>query len=116
MQSPGELLPVVGLGTWARFDVEASPPARRPLPEVLENMAAIGGKLIDSSPMYGNAEEVIGDLTAESGLADRFFYATKVWTSGEENGIRQNGSLPAKNAARSYRRCRFTISSTGART
>ncbi len=87
--SSGERLPAVGLGTWARFDAGASATARDPLLRVLENMAALGGKLIDSSPMYGSAEEVVGDLTAASGLADRFFYATKVWTSGAENGIRQ---------------------------
>lgn len=87
--SSGERLPAVGLGTWARFDAGASAAARGPLLQVLENMAALGGKLIDSSPMYGSAEEVVGDLTAASGLADRFFYATKVWTNGTENGIRQ---------------------------
>lgn len=87
--SSGEQLPVVGLGTWKQFDVGASAAERQSLTEVLKRMAALGGTLIDSSPMYGNAEEVAGDLTAGSGLADKFFYATKVWTSGEQNGIEQ---------------------------
>ena len=87
--STGEELPVVGLGTWIQFDVGTSEAERAPLRKVLQLMAEKGGKVIDSSPMYGNSEEVIGDLTTELGIADRFFYATKVWTSGRERGIRQ---------------------------
>jgi diketogulonate reductase-like aldo/keto reductase len=48
-----------------------------------------GGSVIDSSPMYGQAERVVGDLTSDIGARDRFFFATKVWTSGREAGIRQ---------------------------
>lgn len=89
LSSADEMLPVVGLGTWIQFDVGTSDAERQPLREVLQRMTERGGTLIDSSPMYGKAEEVVGDLTAETGLADRFFYATKVWTSGEQEGIRQ---------------------------
>ena len=89
LSSADETLPVVGLGTWIQFDVGDADAERQPLREVLQRMAERGGTLIDSSPMYGKAEEVVGDLTAETGLADRFFYATKVWTSGEQEGIRQ---------------------------
>ena len=89
LSSADEMLPVVGLGTWIQFDVGDADAERQPLREVLQRMAERGGTLIDSSPMYGKAEEVVGDLTAETGLADRFFYATKVWTSGEQEGIRQ---------------------------
>ena len=92
--STGEKLPVVGLGTWLQFDVGADAAARDPLVTVLQRMREMGGRLIDSSPMYGNAEAVVGDLTAASGHADHFFYATKVWTSGEQEGIRQmNASM-----------------------
>ncbi len=87
--SSGEALPVVGLGTWIQFDVGAAESERQPLREVLQRMADMGGKLIDSSPMYGESEQVVGDLTAATGLADRFFYATKVWTSGRQAGIDQ---------------------------
>lgn len=87
--SSGELLPVVGLGTWSRFDTGASENERAPLQEVVQRLHQLGGSLIDSSPMYGRSESVVGELTAASGIAERFFYATKVWTSGKEDGIRQ---------------------------
>lgn len=90
----GEKLPVVGLGTWQQFDVGPEAAAREPLINVLKSMLEMGGRLIDSSPMYGKAETVVGDLSASSGNADKYFYATKVWTSGEQSGIRQmNDSL-----------------------
>ncbi len=85
----GERLPVVGLGTWQTFDVGADARARAPLGEVLSILAAAGGKLIDSSPMYGSSEAVVGDLVAELGLRERLFLATKVWTSGRAEGIAQ---------------------------
>lgn len=92
--STGEKLPVVGLGTWLQFDVGTDASAREPLTAVLQRMQEMGGRLIDSSPMYGKAEAVVGDLTTASGHADKFFYATKVWTTGEQEGIRQmTGSM-----------------------
>ncbi len=87
--SSGESLPVIGLGTWQTFDVGAGRSERAPLEEVLKIFAAEGGKLIDSSPMYGQAEEVAGDLIASLGLRPRLFIATKVWTSGRKAGIAQ---------------------------
>jgi diketogulonate reductase-like aldo/keto reductase len=87
--SSNEQLPVIGLGSWLQFDVGTDASEREPLQEVLKQMLDKGGKLIDSSPMYGRSEEVIGDLTAASGKANQFFYATKVWTSGEQDGIQQ---------------------------
>ena len=65
--STKESLPVVGLGSWIQFDVGKSETERQGLVQVLKSMNRLGGKLIDSSPMYGRAEEVIGDLTASSG-------------------------------------------------
>jgi diketogulonate reductase-like aldo/keto reductase len=87
--SSGEALPVIGLGTWQTFDVGPSTTARAPLKEVLRTFASMGGKLIDSSPMYGSSEEVAGDLIAELGLQSKLFVATKVWTSGRKAGIEQ---------------------------
>lgn len=84
-----EKLPVVGLGSWIQFDVGDSSPEKAGLTEVLTNMNKLGGKVIDSSPMYGRAEQVIGDLTAGLDFNDNFFYATKVWTTGKQSGIDQ---------------------------
>ena len=85
--STGEKLPAVGLGTWQVFDVGDSSAERGPLKEVLARFVQLGGKVIDSSPMYGRAEAVIGDLTNELHLRDKLFLATKVWTSGRQAGI-----------------------------
>jgi diketogulonate reductase-like aldo/keto reductase len=85
--SSGEKIPVIGLGTWQVFDIGDSPHDRQPLKDVLGRFLQLGGKVIDSSPMYGRAESVIGDLTSELRLQDRFFFATKVWTTGKEDGI-----------------------------
>ena len=85
----GEDLPVVGLGTWQTFDVGSSESERKTLKEVLTLMKEKGGKVIDSSPMYGSSEKVVGDLTTELVIQNYFFYATKVWISGKEQGINQ---------------------------
>jgi diketogulonate reductase-like aldo/keto reductase len=85
----GESLPVVGLGTWQTFDVGPAESARAPLREVLREFARLGGTVIDSSPMYGRSETVVGDLAAELKLDTQLFIATKVWTSGRDAGIRQ---------------------------
>ncbi len=87
--SSSELLPVVGCGTWRTFDVGGKPEDRAPLSEVLKVMFDAGGSVIDSSPMYGAAEGVVGDLLAAAGTRDKAFIATKVWTSGRDNGIAQ---------------------------
>lgn len=87
--STGEAMPVIGLGTWRAFDVGVVAAARRPLGEVLRLLLDSGGRIIDSSPMYGRAEAVTGDLLAETGARARAFLATKVWTAGRESGISQ---------------------------
>ncbi len=82
----GEALPAVGLGTWQTFDVGTRPAERQPVADVLATFLGAGMKVIDSSPMYGRAEEVTGDTLA--GLPDAApFLATKVWTSGKQAGI-----------------------------
>ncbi|MBT8304413.1 MAG: aldo/keto reductase [Bacteroidia bacterium] len=87
--SSGEKLPVVGLGTWQTFDVGNNAEKRAQLSQVLLKMKELGGAMIDSSPMYGTSESVVGDLTKQQGIQDHFFYATKVWTSGKAAGISQ---------------------------
>ena len=87
--STGELLPIIGLGTWQTFDVGTEATARAPLEAVLREFAALGGTLIDSSPMYGRSEDVVGDLIAALGLRQQLFIATKVWTSGKAAGVAQ---------------------------
>ena len=87
--SSGELLPVVGLGTYQSFDVGGGSAERDPLREVLRLFVQQGGTLVDSSPMYGPSESVVGDLAVELGLIGKLFMATKVWTSGRDAGIRQ---------------------------
>jgi len=85
----GEQIPVIGLGTYQAFDAGTSASARAPLKEVLQGLVEDGGRVVDSSPMYGRAEEVVGDLAAELGLRPSLFLATKVWTSGRDAGVRQ---------------------------
>src|SRR5262249_39056719 len=84
-----EKLPVVGLGTYQSFAVGTGADERAPVKEVLRLFVEHGGKLVDSSPMYGPSEGVVGDLASELGVTDKLFMATKVWTSGRESGIRQ---------------------------
>jgi diketogulonate reductase-like aldo/keto reductase len=98
--SSGEELPAIGLGTWQVFDAGSSAAARAPLREVLAAFAKAGGKVVDSSPMYGSAESVAGDLVAELGLRERLFIATKVWTRGRAEGIAE--------MERSFQRLRVT--------
>ena len=92
--STAESIPVIGLGTWQTFDVAASAyPARE---AVLRRFVALGGRLIDSSPMYGRAESVVGDLAARLDLHDKLFVATKVWTTGRDAGVAQMNESFAK--------------------
>jgi diketogulonate reductase-like aldo/keto reductase len=87
--STGEALPIIGLGTWQTFDVGDGDAERAPLKQVLQRLVAAGGTLIDSSPMYRRAEAVVGDLISELDLRSSLFVATKVWTQGRAEGIRQ---------------------------
>ena len=85
--SSGEALPAVGLGTYRGFDVGGDRDDRARLTGVLAALFAAGGSVIDSSPMYGRAEAVAGELLAGMGARDKAFVATKVWTHGREAGI-----------------------------
>ena len=74
--STGETIPVIGMGTSGSFEVDAA--GREPLREVLRRFVAGGASVIDTSPNYGNAEDVLGDLMAELGVRDRIWLATKL--------------------------------------
>lgn len=87
--SSGEAMPVIGLGTWPVFDVGGGDEVLRPLREVLRRLLAAGGRMIDTSPMYGRAEAVTGDLVDDIAARPKSFLATKVWTTGRERGIEQ---------------------------
>ncbi len=101
IHSSGELLPVIGLGTYQAFGVGTSEREREPLQQVLTQFVEHGGAVIDSSPMYGSAERVVGDLSAQLALRPKLFMATKVWTSGQRQGIDQMDE--------SFRKMRVTV-------
>jgi diketogulonate reductase-like aldo/keto reductase len=87
--STGEPLPVIGVGTSGAFEVGGSKEDRAPIEEVLRMFVAAGARLVDTSPMYGTAEGVVGDVAASTGAAGKLFLATKVWTTGRAQGIEQ---------------------------
>lgn len=85
----GERLPALGMGTWITFDVGDSRTARAALLPVLQAFFDQGGALIDSSPMYGSAESVLGDLLPRTRRSGPLFAATKVWIIGRWLGEQQ---------------------------
>src|SRR3989442_8700415 len=85
----GEAIPAVGLGTWQVFDVASDAKEKAQAQETLKVFVELGGRVIDSSPMYGSSESVTGELAAALGVKGKLFVATKVWTSGRQAGIRQ---------------------------
>lgn len=85
----GEQLPVIGMGSSRTFDVGDNAAVRAQLAPVLQAFFDQGGALIDSSPMYGSAEQVLGDLLKTTRNKDSLFAATKVWTDGKQAGIEQ---------------------------
>lgn len=87
--SSGERIPVIGVGSWLTFDSGASAGALARLQPVLQTFFDHGGRLIDSSPMYGTAERVIGELLQRVKGKEALFAATKVWIYGQALGRRQ---------------------------
>ena len=87
--SSGEQLGIIGCGTWQTFDVGSAVEDRKRLAEVLRILFDAGGPVVDSSPRYGRSEAVTGDLLTQLGMHDRAFVATKVWTRGAAEGVRQ---------------------------
>ena len=100
--STGEKLPAVGLGTWVTFDVTDAP-SRRVRGEILREFFAAGGRLVDSSPMYGASEETLGAELPRAPPTP-LFSATKVWTIGELAGRRQ-----MENSRALWRLARFDL-------
>ena len=86
--STGEQLPVIGIGTYKGFDTPPGSSKYKQLPGVLDTLFAAGGSVIDSSPMYGQAEAVVGSLLGAK-AHPKPFLATKVWTRGRDAGITQ---------------------------
>ena len=80
---------MIGVGTYQTFDVSKNAANRAALEEVLRTLVRHGGSVVDSSPMYGRAEAVVGDLAHQAGLTASLFLATKVWTRGEAAGVAQ---------------------------
>lgn len=89
--STGELIPAIGMGTWRTFMLRDMDDAEqlRPLEAVLKMFFDAGGRVVDTSPMYGSAEDVTGLLAEKLGINDELFIATKVWTNGVEAGVKQ---------------------------
>jgi diketogulonate reductase-like aldo/keto reductase len=87
--SSGEMLPVIGCGTYVGFDQAPGSAGYALLPGVVEALLDGGGKVLDSSPMYGRAEATTGELLAANGRRGEAFLATKVWTRGKAEGVRQ---------------------------
>lgn len=87
--STGEALPVIGCGTYQGFDRAPGTSEFAALPGVLAALFEAGGSVVDSSPMYGQAEAAVGRLLDEGGTRAQAFVATKVWTTGRAAGLRQ---------------------------
>lgn len=87
--STGEKLPVIGLGSALTFDVRSGSPQAKTVGDVLALFVKHGGKLIDTSPAYGNAESLTGDLAYKAHLTSSLFIATKVWARAKQAGIDQ---------------------------
>ena len=85
----GEEVPVIGMGSSDTFDVGEDAMKRAGLQGVLRGLVEASGRVIDTSPMYGSAESVLGDLIDDLHLGQRLWLATKVWTRGREAGARQ---------------------------
>lgn len=91
-----ERLPIIGMGTWQTFDIGEGEADRNNMRNILKTFYEMGGRVLDSSPMYGRSEDVLGDLAADLKLLGKFFMATKVWTQGRNSGIDQMNSSMSK--------------------
>ncbi|WP_253261777.1 aldo/keto reductase [Ramlibacter montanisoli] len=100
--SSGEQLPRVGLGTWITFNVGQDPPARAQCAQVVRAFLEAGGRLVDSSPMYGSSQGVVGDALRGLGAQQKVFSADKVWTSAD-------GASQARNSRKLWQVPRFDL-------
>jgi diketogulonate reductase-like aldo/keto reductase len=85
----GELISVIGMGTWQTFHADGNPRRLQQCVEVLSEFFRLGGGIIDSSPMYGSAEQVLGYCFEQLTGSQPYFSATKIWTMDEQDGRRQ---------------------------
>jgi len=97
--STAESLPIVGLGTWQAFDIPNGGPEWVEAREAVRVFAARGGQVVDSSPMYGKAEDALGAIVADLKVRPKLFVATKVWTEGQAAGVAQMEASSGKLAA-----------------
>jgi diketogulonate reductase-like aldo/keto reductase len=102
IHSSGERIPVVGLGSWITFNVGDDAAARKSCAEVIGQFFQLGGRLIDSSPMYGSSQSVIGEALDALSAQARVFSADKVWTSGD-------GAAQIETSRRLWRAARFDL-------
>ena len=100
--SSGERIPVVGLGTWITFNVGRDAAGRKESTDVVREFLQLGGRMIDSSPMYGSSQDVVGEALAKVGGFQRVFSADKVWTSGD-------GAAQAEQSRNLWRVQRFDL-------
>lgn len=100
--SSGEQIPLIGLGSWITFNVGNDPPARAHCAEVMRHFFEAGGRVIDSSPMYGSSQGVIGDGLRVLAAQQRVFSADKVWT-------RSHGAAQIEESRRLWRVPRFDL-------
>lgn len=94
--STGEVVPAIGMGSWLTFNVGGDERLRAQRTEVLRTFFSMGGAVIDSSPMYGSSQAVIGDALTRLGRPGALFSADKVWISGGENGPAQIAQTTAR--------------------
>jgi diketogulonate reductase-like aldo/keto reductase len=85
----GELLAIIGLGTYNVFDVDSTPEEIDIRRTIVETLLSSGGGLLDTSPMYNRSEKIIGDIINAGTNREQLFLATKIWTDGQESGARQ---------------------------
>jgi diketogulonate reductase-like aldo/keto reductase len=100
--SSGEHIPVIGLGSWITFNVGDDAAGRQSCAQVMARFFELGGRLIDSSPMYGSSQSVIGEGLDALRVQARVFSADKVWTAGD-------GAAQIENSRRLWRVARFDL-------
>ena len=100
--SSGEAMPVVGLGSWITFNVGNDPKLLDRSADVIKAFVEDGGRMIDTSPMYGSAQNTIGYGLKKLGYPKPVFSAEKVWTSSVANGASQIATSRAKWGIDSY--------------
>ena len=94
--SSSERLPVIGLGTWRTFDPpKITDAALAPIEGTVAAFVQAGGRVIDTSPMYGKAQTITGLVTTKLAVNQDLFIATKVWTTGHEAAARRGSRCPA---------------------